>query len=89
MTLTRKIFLAAGILFFILFVLLTVFYFYVPAYLESEIIPKIAKDAGISEYELDIRSIGLFSADLGPVRIGPEQNAALSLRSVQIYYSPK
>ena len=89
MTLARKIFLAAGILFFILSVLLTVFYFYLPAYLESEIIPKIAEDAGISEYELDIRSIGLFSADLGPVRIGPKQNAALSLRSVQIYYSPK
>lgn len=88
MTRARKIFLATGILFFILSVLLTAFYFYLPAYLESEIIPKIAADAGISEYEVNIRSIGFFSADLGPVRIGPEQNSALALRSVQLYYSP-
>lgn len=68
---------------------LTGLFFYLPYYLESRIIPQLAAETGISSFAFKIRHMGFFGADLGVLRIGPEQNPALLIRSAQIDYSPK
>ena len=64
-------------------------YFYLPHYLESRIIPQLVAETGIADFAFKVRHIGIFGADLGPLRIGPEQNPALLIRSAQIDYTPK
>ena len=73
----------------ILFGIMAGIYFYLPHHLESKIIPKLAADAGISDFAFNVRSIGLFGADLGDLRIGPNQNPALVIQSVQVDYTPQ
>ena len=59
-----------------------------PDLLESRIISILKKDAGISEFTLNLRELDLGGADLGPLRLGPPQNPALVIRSIQVDYSP-
>jgi hypothetical protein len=73
----------------ILVCLLAGAYFYLPFYLEKRIIPQLASDAGLSDFSVDVRNIGFFNADLGTLRIGPQDAPALVIRSVQIDYSPR
>jgi hypothetical protein len=73
----------------LLFVVLTGLYFYLPHFLESQIIPQLAAGTGISEFAFNVRNIGIFGSDLGALRIGSPQNPALLIQSVQIDYSPK
>ena len=87
----RKISIAVGallLLILIVFSLTAVIFFYLPHYLESKIIPKLAADAGIPDSAFKVRNIGLFGADLGGLRIGPDPNPALVIQSVQVDYSP-
>ena len=44
---------------------------------------------GIADFAFNVRHIGIYGADLGALRIGPEQKPALLIRSAQIDYSPK
>ena len=60
----------------------------IPAYLESRLIPRAAKSAGLGELSCDVRHIGLFGADLAHVRIGDADNPSVLLGSVQLDYSP-
>ena len=64
-------------------------YFYLPHYLESRIIPQLVAEAGIKDFSFSVRNIGLFGADLGVLRIGPDRNPALVIQSVQVDYSPR
>jgi hypothetical protein len=80
---------AAAILIGLFLILLAAASFILPRYLESRVIPKIAADAGISDYELDVRRVGLNGADLGPLRIGRDKTPALLVRSIQIDYRLK
>ena len=64
-------------------------YFYLPFYLETRIIPRLAADAGLSDFAVNVRNIGFFSADLGTLRIGPRENPAFVIKSVQVDYSPR
>jgi hypothetical protein len=92
MSLKRKIAISGILLLslsLILVCLLTGAYFYLPFYLEKRIIPRLASEAGLSEFSVDVRNIGLFNADLGTLRIGPQDDPALVIRSVQIDYSPR
>ena len=73
----------------LLFGLLAVAYFYLPVYLESKVIPRIASDAGLTDFSIDVRHVDFFSADLGTLRIGPPEKPALIVDSVQIDYSPR
>ena len=72
----------------LLLTLLTVFFLYLPNFLESKIIPQLAKASGISDLKVNARSIGFLGADLGRVQLGPEKKPALIVQSVQIDYSP-
>jgi prepilin-type processing-associated H-X9-DG protein len=92
MSLKRKIaFTGGGLLFFVLLlvILLAGIYFYLPYYLQSNIIPQLAAEAGISDFAVNIRHIGFFNADLGTLRIGRQENPALVVQSVQVDYSPR
>ena len=91
MPLKRKIALTAGGLIFFLLLLVSLFtgaYFYLPRYLESEVLPRLAADAGVSDFAVNVRNVGFFDADLGTLRIGTRENPALFVQSVQIDYSP-
>ena len=85
-TLTLRI-LALFIL--LVFGLLAGLYFYLPHYLESRILPQFIAKAGITNFNLSVRNIGLFGADLGVLRIGSGRNPAMVIRSVQVDYSPR
>ena len=92
MSLKRKILLTGAILLFlslVLVCLLVAGYFYLPSYLESKIIPRLAAGAGLTDFSVNVRNIGFFNADLGTLRIGPPDNPAIEIRSVRIDYSPR
>jgi hypothetical protein len=65
------------------------FYYFLPRYLESRIIPQLVTETGIADFAFNVRHIGIYGADLGALRIGPEQTPALLIRSAQIDYTPK
>ena len=57
-----------------------------PGYLER-LVPKLAGDMGLRLTEFHVRNAGLFSADVGPVRIGDGADA-LTLANVHVGYTP-
>ena len=92
MSLKRKLSIAGTLLLLlslILVCLLTGAYFYLPFYLESKIIPQLAADSGLSDFSINVRNIGFFNADLGTLRVGPQDDPTLVIRSVQVDYSPR
>jgi hypothetical protein len=56
-----------------------------PRYLEG-LVPQLAADMGLPLTEFRIRDAGLFSADIGPVRLGGEDGMRLS--NVHVTYTP-
>ncbi|MFH2219234.1 MAG: YdbH domain-containing protein [Pseudomonadota bacterium] len=71
----------------VLFLALDVVYLYLPTYIESKILPEMARKAGISEYACDMRRIDFSGLDLGPLRIGDAEKPAISIDSIQIDYT--
>jgi hypothetical protein len=57
-----------------------------PGYLER-LVPKLAADMGLRLTEFHVRNAGLFSADIGPVRLG-EGADGLTLANVHVTYTP-
>lgn len=57
-----------------------------PGYLET-LVPKLARDMGLPLTEFNIRRAGLFSADIGPIRLGSEKEG-LRLSNVRVEYTP-
>lgn len=57
-----------------------------PGYLEK-LVPEMAENMGLPLEEFHIRDAGLFSADIGPVRIGSQGNG-LRLNNVRVEYTP-
>ncbi|MFC1488494.1 hypothetical protein ACFL6B_01460 [Thermodesulfobacteriota bacterium] len=72
----------------VLVVALSYVYLHIPNYVESKVLPEMARKAGISEYACEVRRIDFSGTDLGALRIGDQKNPALSIASVQIDYSP-
>ena len=92
MSLKRKIALTVRILLVLVVFVVALWaglYFFLPHYLESRIIPQLLAKSGITDFAFNVRHIGIYGADLGALRIGPEQKPALLIRSVQIDYTPK
>jgi Dicarboxylate transport len=58
-----------------------------PGFLEAKIISIVKKDAGLTDFALDLNELDLEGASLGSVRIGPPQNPALVIHSLHIAYS--
>jgi len=83
---------AYPLIFLLLFILIAAGLIYLTAYLlpgvlESRIISILKKDVGISEFTVNLRELDLAGADLGPLRLGSQQNPALLIRSIQVDYS--
>ena len=57
-----------------------------PGYLER-LVPKLAADMGLPLTEFHVRDAGLFSADIGPVRLGNETDG-IRLANVHVTYTP-
>jgi hypothetical protein len=92
MSLKRKIVFAVGLFVFAGFILLatlSILSYFLPEFIESKILSSLKKDAGISEFTLDFRDLDLKGANLGSLRVGPPQNPALVIRSIQMDYSPE
>jgi hypothetical protein len=68
---------------------LTILFFYLPGYLESEYLPKIAKQAGLSDFACQVRRIDFSGAELGALRIGNGENPPISIESLRVEYSPR
>lgn len=57
-----------------------------PGYLEG-LVPRLALDMGIPLTEFKVRNAGLFSADIGPVRLG-QGKESLRIGNVHVTYTP-
>jgi hypothetical protein len=57
-----------------------------PGYLER-LVPGLARDMGLELTEFHVRNAGLFSADIGPVRLGDGPDG-LTLANVHVTYTP-
>jgi len=91
MPLKRQI--AYPIIFFLLLILIGAGLFLLtsyllPDYLQSKIVSILKKDAGITDFALEVQELGLNGANLGSMRIGTPENPALVIRSIHIDYSP-
>jgi hypothetical protein len=64
-----------------------VFYKYILSYVEKKVLPEVAKNAGIDDMSINVRSAGLFGAEIASVRFGKEPGAP-SIDSVIIDYDP-
>lgn len=84
----RHILLFLSTTLFFLVVLTACIYLYIPTYLASRI-PGIARDAGIENLTADVRHVGFFGADIGPLTVGGGIQPAISLDSVKIHYTPR
>jgi hypothetical protein len=61
---------------------------FLPRYLERHVIPRLSAEAGIQAYAVDVRQVGLFSADLEGVRLGTADRPILMMRSIRLEYRP-
>lgn len=59
-----------------------------PYYLQSTLIPNLAAEFNLEPVEVQVRRIGWWGADLGPLRFDARQSSALNLAVIQIDYSP-
>jgi hypothetical protein len=59
-----------------------------PAYVQSRLIPGLAAEFGLAPGQVQVRRIGLWGADLGPIRLDSRQTGVLILASVQVDYTP-
>ncbi|MFC1840559.1 YdbH domain-containing protein [Thermodesulfobacteriota bacterium] len=67
--------------------LFSAFLLFAPGYIEEEILPGLAKKAGINIVSLEIRNIGTGGAELCDIKIGNDQKAELKIDSIRIDYS--
>ena len=59
-----------------------------PRYIETRIVPRLADSLGLDPASVNIRRIGLWGADVGPVRFGDAAAPVIDIASIQVDYSP-
>ncbi|GBC63390.1 hypothetical protein DENIS_4384 [Desulfonema ishimotonii] len=69
------------------FCLSVVLWIGIPAWLNSPGFLQHLRDAGFRDFSWHVRRVGFTGADVGHIRIGPEDGPPISIRSVQIDYS--
>lgn len=72
----------------VLFCLQIVLNLFIAGYIESSLVPKAAEKYGIDNVMVEIRRIGFFGVDIGPLLIGTREDPALLVSSVQVDYNP-
>jgi len=63
-------------------------YFYLPIYLESTLLPELARNAGIQHFTAAIQELNFFSTRIHGIRIGNEDRSPLEIDSIQVDYTP-
>lgn len=61
--------------------------FYLPKYIESNVLPGISQQTGIS-VRGNVRRVGLTGMDMGGLTIGNQDRTSVSVQSIQLDYSP-
>jgi hypothetical protein len=84
---TRRLLLVGGLA-MVLVIVLAAGAFVLPAYVQSRIIPRLIAGFGLEPAQVQVRRIGLWGADLGPIRLDSQQAGVLTLAAVQVDYSP-
>ena len=90
MTLKRAISYAVVLLFLFILaaaIVLASFSFLFPHLLETRLLTDLERQTGISELSMQVRELDLEGADFSDVRVGPESEPTLVVRSIQIDYS--
>jgi hypothetical protein len=59
-----------------------------PRYIETRIVPRLTDSLGLNPASVNIRRIGLWGADVGPVRLGDAASPVIEIASIQVDYSP-
>ena len=79
--------------FFLLFLisLFSFLDFFLPSYLESEFLPKIAREFGVYGFSCKVRKTGFYGADLGSIKISDKSDKDdpfFTMESMRVDYSP-
>jgi Dicarboxylate transport len=85
---TRRALLIGGFAILLVVALATAGAFVLPVYIQSRIIPRLVAGFGLVPAEVHVRRIGLWGADLGPIRLDNQHQTVLALAAVQIDYTP-
>lgn len=86
-TKTTWLLIAAGLL-LVPLLLLTVLHLFLPAYLTSRVVPRLAAQAGVQIHQVDIRHIGRRGADVGPLHLSMPPQWQVAAAAVQLNYTP-
>ncbi|NNG00112.1 MAG: hypothetical protein HKM93_12080 [Desulfobacteraceae bacterium] len=84
----KKTLLVVGGLMLITGIMATAAWFILPGYVEHRLIPGIMKKIGGPDIIIPLRRIGLFGADVGPVRIGGATSQSITIPSIHLDYAP-
>ncbi len=60
---------------------------YLPIYLETDLLPSLARQAGLESFACDVRGVGVNHADVSDVRIGTSQKEGPRIDSIRLDYS--
>ena len=60
---------------------------YLPTFIQNEVLPDLILKTGLTPRQLAVRHIGLFGADMGPLRL-ENKFGTLEIQDVQMTYSP-
>ena len=76
--------------FFLLFIisLFAFLDFFLPSYLESEFLPKIAGEFGIYGFSCKVRKTGFYGADFGSIKMSDKADPFFTMESMRVDYSP-
>jgi Dicarboxylate transport len=85
---TRRALLIGGLVTLLVLAVATTGAFVLPIYVQSRVIPRLASGFGLVPAQVQVRRIGLWGADAGPIRLNTQNRTVLALAAVQIDYTP-
>jgi hypothetical protein len=59
-----------------------------PVYIENRLIPQVAAAVELTPEAVNVRRIGWWGADLGPIRLSSDKAPAIAVSAIQLDYSP-
>ncbi len=60
---------------------------YLPIYLETDLLPSLARQAGFESFACDVRGVGVNHADVSDVRIGTAEKEGVRIDSIRLDFS--
>ncbi len=85
---TKRMLLAIGVVVMVVTVgVLVGLYLYLPIYVETRLLPNLARQLGLEPQEIRVGRISLSGADLGPIHLGVGDKPSIGIASIQVDYS--